>query len=283
MTVVLSAGDWLAVVDPQGGLIRGLSLSGQPILRPMAEAAADAVDAACFPLLPFANRLEGAALRIGDRTARPPPAAPERHALHGFGWRSLWTPVLGGDSAVDLILTGGGDDAWPWRWRAIQRVSLDLDGLAISLTLINEDTVSMPASIGLHPAFVLPDETSIALKVSGVWDCDAELIPTRWRPAGWTRLRDHPIDNCMTGWTGQARLQHVDGLCVTLTADTSLLHAYRPPGSSFICLEPVTARPNAWTIAPGSKEGPPPMLAPGSALSVVMAVSADGAGLRAAG
>ena len=278
MTLLLSAGDWRAAIDPWSGMIRSLSLRGRPILRPMADEASDAGGAACFPLRPFANRLDGAVLRIGDRTARPAPADPERHALHGVGWRSLWTPVYDGDGSVDLILTGGGDDAWPWRWRALQRFSLDRDGLAITLTLLNEDTVSMPASIGLHPAFVLPDDTSIELGISGIWDCDRELIPTRWRRADWKGLRDHPIDNCLTGWNGQARLRHADGLRVTLTADSNLLHVYRPPRSCFICLEPVTARPNAWTIRPGSNEGPPPMLDPGGELSVVLTISADGSG-----
>jgi aldose 1-epimerase len=278
MTHLLTAGDWGAVIDPQGGLIRSLTLRGRSILRPMADQVSDAVHAACFPLLPFANRLEGAVLRIGDRTARPPPANPERHALHGFGWRSLWTPVFDNDSAAELILTGGGDDAWPWRWRAIQRFSRYRDGLRIALVLTNEDSVAMPASIGLHPAFVMAAGTSIELEVSGVWDCDRELIPTAWRHADWTSLRDHPIDNCLTGWIGQARLRHADGLCVTLTADTNHLHVYRPHGSSVICLEPVSARPNAWTIVPGSNEGPPPMLAPGRELSVVMEISADGGG-----
>ncbi len=278
MTQQLFAGDWRAVIDPQGGLIRSLSLSGRAILRPMADGVPDAVHAACFPLLPFANRLEGAMLRIGDRTARPAPADPERHALHGVGWRSLWTPVSDSDCAAELILTGGGDDAWPWRWRAIQRFSLDRDGLALALILMNEDTVSMPASVGLHPAFFLPADASIELEVSGVWDCDRELIPTRWRRADWTRLRDQPIDNCLTGWNGRVRMRHADGFCITLTADTNHLHVYRPPGSTIICLEPVTARPNAWTIPPGSNEGAPPMLAPGAELTVVMNISAEGSG-----
>lgn len=242
----------------------------------MPDAEADAVHAACFPMLPFANRIANASLQVGHRVARMSAAIPERHGLHGTGWRSRWTVEHCGAQSIDMMLCGGGDPSWPWRWRGAQQVRIDAGGLTVALTLRNEDPAPAPASLGLHPAFVLPEHAAVALDADGIWDCDTSLIPCRWRPASWASLHDGALDNCLTGWSGQARIRRPDGIEVTLVADTDLLQVYRPEGAGTICLEPVTARPNAWAVVRGVDGEQPPLLAPGGVQSVTMRISAKG-------
>jgi len=179
-----------------------------------------------------------------------------------------------GSNHLLLTLEGGADRAWPWRWSAEQRFSITQSGLTVNLGLTNIDTVSAPASIGLHPAFLLKGETRIETGIDGIWDCRPNLIPSGWRPIGWPDIEAHPLDNCLTGWSGCATIRTPDQRPITLVADTGHLQVYRPKGENFICLEPVTARPNVWTPIKNGPVEPPAILTPLERLSVTMTLSA---------
>ena len=54
--------DWTVVVHPQiGGAVAGLRHRGEPALRQSAPDADAPLDMACFPLVPYANRIRTAA------------------------------------------------------------------------------------------------------------------------------------------------------------------------------------------------------------------------------
>ena len=247
MRHTLSNANWTATVDRTGGMVRRLTLGHDNLLRPMPDQAQEPRQASCYPLLPFANRIDQARLAIDGRVAVITPAPSEPHGLHGTGWHALWT--LGAQSSDHLLLTlqGGGDPSWPWRWAAQQQFTLSASGLTIELILTNMDRVPAPASIGLHPAFVLGKGTRIETAIDGIWDCGPDLIPNGWRSTDWQTIGNRELDNCLTGWSGKAIIHAPDRPPITLTANTSHLQVYRPKDADFICLEPVTARPNVWT------------------------------------
>lgn len=56
--LVLASGAWRAGLLPEaGGLIASLTCAGVPVLRTMPEGAASPLDAACFPMVPWCNRI----------------------------------------------------------------------------------------------------------------------------------------------------------------------------------------------------------------------------------
>jgi len=270
----LSVDTWFLTVDTAYGMIRRLTCGARDILRPMPDECRDPRLSCCYPLLPFANRIDQAHLDFEGLVAEISPALPEPHGLHGTGWQSDWTAEDIGSDHLVLTLEGGADRAWPWRWRAEQRFSITQSGLTVDLTLTNIDAVSAPASIGLHPAFLLEAETRIETDIGGIWDCRPDLIPSGWRPITWPAIEAHPLDNCLTDWSGRAALRTPGQSPITLVADTGHLQVYRPKGENFLCLEPVTARPNVWTPIKNGPVEPPAILAPLERLSVTMTLSA---------
>ncbi len=255
-------------------MIRRLTCGARDILRPMPDERRDPRLSCCYPLLPFANRIDQAHLAFEGRVAEISPALPEPHGLHGTGWQSDWTAEAMGFDHLLLTLEGGSDPAWPWRWRAEQLFSISQSGLTVDLTLTNIDTVPAPASIGLHPAFLIDPETRIETNLAGIWDCRPDLIPSGWRPIAWPDIEAQALDNCLTGWSGRAILRTPGQPPITLVADTSHLQVYRPKGGNVICLEPVTARPNVWTPIENGPAEPPAILAPQERLSVTLTLSA---------
>src|SRR5690606_27483745 len=92
MTVLtLSAGRTTARITTNGGAVLRLDHAGVPLLRP-AEDDALPIDSACYPLVPFGNRICGNRFAFeGKEYALEPNTDWDRHYLHGEGWRSQWS------------------------------------------------------------------------------------------------------------------------------------------------------------------------------------------------
>ncbi len=136
---MLAAGEWRATLRPEiGGSIASLSVAGLDVLRPMPDAATDPLHSACFPLVPYANRIRGGRFAFGGRSVEMPRNfLPQLHSLHGIGWQRPWRLTERGEAEALLVDEYDGTGAWPWAWRAEQHVALDEAGLSIVLTLIN--------------------------------------------------------------------------------------------------------------------------------------------------
>ena len=68
----LQSADWTAEVRPEiGGAIASLRHRGQDVLRMMPAASTNPLDAACFPLAPWCNRIRDARFRFGEREHAP--------------------------------------------------------------------------------------------------------------------------------------------------------------------------------------------------------------------
>ena len=144
----LRHGDLTATVDPAlGGAVLSLRRGEEDLLRPTPAGAADVLQTACFPLVPFANRIAQGRFAWGGRSAvLPPNLAGQAHPLHGDGWLGGWTVEAADAAAATLEFTPQGS-AWPWRYRAAQSVRLDDCGLNLALSVmkrVGEDLQADP-------------------------------------------------------------------------------------------------------------------------------------------
>ena len=275
--ITLRHGEWVATVALQGGAVIALTKRGDDILRPTPTGASDILDFACFPLVPYANRIAGGRFSFDGREVRLPVLprfAP--HALHGEGWLAVWTVLEQAPDRVTLSLGNGG---WPWRYEARQTFSLSDDGLRIDLAVINRDTTPMPAGIGLHPYFPRHGDTRLQAPASGVWTGE-DIVPDRLAPSAevsdWTDrpVADAPfVDHCFEGWTGEARLSDAAGTTI-VRAPVDRLHIYVPTGEAYLCVEPVSHRPDAFNQAAPGEQGFT-VLQPGETLSLWMTIWRD--------
>jgi aldose 1-epimerase len=272
--ITLAHGDWIVTVALQGGAVAALTKAGQAVLRPTPPGATDPLDFACFPLVPYANRIaEGRFVFDGHEVRLPvlPRFAP--HALHGEGWRTVWTVL---ERTGDRLTLSLGDSGWPWRYEARQTFSLSDAGLRIDLTLTNRDATPMPAGLGLHPYFPRRPDSRLDAPTTGVWTGD-DIVPDRLAPPAavfdWTDrpVADAPfVDHCYEGWDGEAGLSDAGGV-TTVRASADRLHVYVPTGEAYLCLEPVSHRPDAFNQAAPGEQGVV-VLAPGETLSLWMTV-----------
>jgi aldose 1-epimerase len=269
----------LALAPRLGGSIRELKWRGEDLLRPAPAAATDdPFEMACFPMVPFANRIAGGRFEFNHRTVRLPRNwSMDPHPLHGQGWRAAWTIALESATRATLAFEGGGND-WPWRYRCEQRFALASGTLSVELSIQNMSSGPMPAMLGLHPYF--PDATRAELwaRVPRVWRTDRNALPleetptpSEWRFDPARSLRAVPLDHCLSGWDGVARL-YWPGRYVTLRATgCSFLHVYAPAGRDFFCVEPQSAavgalgRGEATVLPSGERLTITVQLAPGAA------------------
>lgn len=278
----LAAADWTAELRPDlGGAITRLRKVDRDVFRPTSEGATDVLQAACFPLTPYANRIAGGRFAFhGREVAIPTLPAFAPHALHGDGWLKPWAVhEATGDRAV-LILDGGHDAHWPWAYRARQTVSLSERGLEVVLEMENLSAEPMPAGLGLHPYFPRPSGARLTASTSGVWT-GADIVPDRLAApddiADWTGQDVDAaaeavalIDNAYEGWNGVADLVDDEGT-TRLMADVDRLHVFAPRNGDFCCLEPVTHRPDVFNQGdPG--QGGYRVLSPGETMKLVLVV-----------
>jgi len=299
-TIELSAGSARVVIAPAiGGSIVAFQCDGEAILRPTPEKAVaeGAVrDCACFPLIPFSNRIADATLHWAGREyglTRYRDAEP--HALHGNGWQRAWSVTRRESSrlAVEFEHDASGARAreWPFPYHARQRFALVADALAATLELgldiENTGGDAFPVGLGWHPYFGRDRETELGFAARSVWYTDPSRLPTRpgavppqWnfdppRPIGATTL-----DNCFAGWRPPATVQWpARKLTAKIAADRAcdylvvFVPSDKSEGRSFFALEPVTHMTDAFNRASEDRDTGTRVLAPGASFSCTMSIS----------
>jgi aldose 1-epimerase len=247
-------------LDPlRGGAIRAFKCHGQDVLRPTAaNAGDDPFDAACFPMVPYANRVadgrfgfEGLAVRLEQNWSEDP------HPLHGQGWRAPWAVMAAATSNATLRFDGGGDE-WPWRYRCEQSFQLLQDGLSVDLSIENLGTAPMPAMLGLHPYFNDAASAQLHVHAPRVWLTDSAALPVKetQTPAAWgfepaRAIHAVPLDHCFSQWNGSATLRWPDRTVAIRASHCPFLHVFAPAGKDFFCIEPQSAAPGALGRAAG--------------------------------
>lgn len=209
--------------------------------------------AGCYPLVPFSNRIEQAQFVEATR-AVPVPAHPlgYPHAIHGFGWTSVWEVEAHAASAATLSHTSPIGD-WPWAYRAQQDFVLDDTGLSVTLALHNLSDTPMPCGMGLHPFFPRPEGTRLRTETRSHWVSRPDRIPTGMEPTagGLGDFSQGPVlptglDDGFSGWSRHATLDYGDWqLHIEASAGLDHLVVYSPEGGHFCCVEPVSHVTNA--------------------------------------
>jgi aldose 1-epimerase len=258
--------------------LRGADAEGLARRNPLAMAS--------FPLVPFCNRIREGRASFGGREIRFPPnhpAADSPHPLHGIGWLRPWQVLSAGPRDAELGLEVAASEAWPWRFSARQRFVLAATGLQVTMTLTNEDTAAMPAGIGHHPYFPHEPGTRITLPVDGMWNTDAEVMPTGLSRSGvvetlrnGTEVAALDLDNNFTGWQHTSTVawpadRHGPARQLVMTAQAPLdfFVVYSPAGFDHFCAEPVSQCTDWLNLLPqhGSAVLGGAVIAPGASLT----------------
>ncbi|KAF0098104.1 MAG: hypothetical protein FD144_4581 [Rhodospirillaceae bacterium] len=260
MTLLSLRAGRLAVdlVPEAGGSIARFALEGAgDLLRPATDAAlatGTAKDAACYPLVPFSNRIANGRLSFRDDVIRLHTNWPGvRHPMHGDGWARAWDVVHHDRHSADLVFVherGVGAAGWPFRYRARQTFALEEAGLAVGLSIENLEDRVVPAGVGLHPFFMRDADAELACRLAGVWRTDAEVLPLQrvplppeWDFSRSRRVDGMGLDHCFDGWDGQATVTWPQrGLRLVLSATEAFRHLviYVPDGQRYFCVEPVS-------------------------------------------
>jgi aldose 1-epimerase len=299
-TIELRAGSACVVIAPAiGGSIAAFQYDGQPILRPTPEQALTegAVrNFACFPLIPFSNRIADATLRWEGRDYDLTRYIDgERSAIHGNGWQRTWGVSRCDASrlAIELEHDAAGTRAheWPFPYRARQRFQLHADAPAVRLELgldiENTGGNAFPFGLGWHPYFDRDAETELGFAARGVWYTDPSCLPTRRgaAPPEWNFEPPRPIgttmlDNCFAGWQPPATVRWpARKLTAKIAADPAcdylvvFVPSDKTGGKSFFALEPVTHMTDAFNRASNDRDGGTRVLAPGACFSCTMSIS----------
>ena len=244
----ISAFEWLSEGD------------AQPILRKCNNPPEKVLDSACFPLVPYVNRIRGGRFAFRGREIRlRPNMAGDPSPLHGQGWLNPWQVENAEGSRVVLNYRHQSGE-WPWAYEARQEFVVDDHGLFARLTCRNIDDEPMPCGLGFHPYFPCGAETRIDTRVSCAWTIDEHVLPVKKVPAeGRYDLRNRLVcgqglDNGFGGWAGQARLSdpawpyHLR----MSSPQAKFFQLYSPPEGGIFVAEPVT-HANAALNAPESQ------------------------------
>lgn len=223
-----------------------------PLFRPWNGESEDRYSFACFPLVPWTNRItQGGFEHEGRFHPIKVNREGEPYPIHGDGWLQPWEISERRADFIKLSLESKHFGGNPYHYRSSQSFLLLPDGLQIDLTVTHLGEGTLPYGLGLHPYFVRNAHTLLTTHAEGVWLSGADPIPDEHvtqLPPGWdyerpATLEGEMIDNCFTGWNGRALIDYPDrGIAITMIMPDcngySLL--YRPPGLGFFCFEPVT-------------------------------------------
>lgn len=206
------------------------------------------LDQACFPLVPYVNRIRGGAFAFRGRAVRlAPNLAGDPSPLHGEGWLAVWrVEQASGSEAVLRFRHEAGP--WPWAFHAAQHFHLDAHALTVTLACTNGAEEPMPCGLGLHPYFPCTPATVLDAAVEHAWTIDAATLPVERVPAAgaYDLRRRRPcgagLDNGFGRWSGAAHLSDPAWpFAITLSSrEARFLHVYAPAGGAFIALEPVS-------------------------------------------
>lgn len=238
-----------------GGSIARFAIEGKgDILRPTTTEAlvsGKGNNTACYPLVPFSNRIAEGRLKFDGETFKLAANWPgQRHPMHGDGWSRPWQVARSDAHSAELTYEHDSNLGWPFRYRARQSFRLDEDRLVVSMSLENHEHHAAPAGLGLHPFFVRDADSDLTCNTTGVWLTDEEVIPTQhvpvpesWDFARSRRVDEVVLDHCFDGWDGRATLRWPSrGLAVDLSATEIFRHLviFTPPQRPFFCVEPVS-------------------------------------------
>ncbi|QUP52862.1 aldose 1-epimerase [Ralstonia syzygii] len=228
-----------------------------PVFRPgrLDDALREPNALACYPLVPWSNRIGGGRFTFDGRVIDVPRTRDdEPYPLHGHGWRMPWQPVAGSGHAIELAARV--EHARPFRCLARLRYTLAANTLRMTLTVRNEGE-PLPFGLGVHPFFPRTADVRLHAPATGMWHAAPDHLPTMMEapPSGADfgaarRLEAGAgINHSFEGWNGHAEIVWPSRrLSVAIAAATSRYVLYTPPGRDFFCFEPVDHAINAHNL-----------------------------------
>jgi aldose 1-epimerase len=249
----LSAGKLRLQLNPSiGGSISAFEWRehglARPILRECHSRNENVLDASCFPLVPYVNRIRGGCFTFRGRVVRLKPNMPgDPSPLHGQGWLSPWRVEDSTESTVALSYRHAAGE-WPWDYEAGQQFALDGTGLSARLTCRNTSAEPMPCGLGFHPYFPCGAGTRLDTRATHAWTVDEHVLPVEKVPAkGRYDLRNRlvcgqDLDNGFCGWVGSARMTDPEWpySLEMSSPEVRFFQLYSPPGGGIFVAEPVT-------------------------------------------
>jgi aldose 1-epimerase len=247
--VRLRAGDLAVTLAPAvGGSIASFAYRDRPVMRPAPPTLTHPLDGACFPLVPYCNRIRNGSFSFRGRTVElAPNMAGDASPLHGQGWLSAWTVAKADETTAELRFAHRAGE-WPWSYQAVQLFRLEPSGLSIRLGCRNLSDSPMPCGLGQHPYFPCGAATIIDTDVDVVWSIDDRVLPVERLPAeGRFNLRNRSvcaqdIDHGFGGWSGSA-LIHSPELPFSIrieSGEADFFQLYSPASGGIFVAEPVT-------------------------------------------
>jgi aldose 1-epimerase len=243
-----------------GGSIAGFWLGDVPVLRSVEPAAlAGPRASACFPLVPYSNRIGYRRFRWQGRehTTAANFGHDYPHSLHGSAWQQPWRVVACGADSAELMFTQRADEHWPFAFDVTQRFELAGDALTLRLAFTNIDARTQPVGLGWHPYFPKRARSRLHVECSGRWESDAAThLPTR-RVAQQgidAEIRHLAFDHCFDGWRGAARIRD-EAFSIAVTSSLPYLVVYTPAAHDYFCVEPVGHVNNAIQMADPAAHG----------------------------
>jgi aldose 1-epimerase len=241
----------LGLVPDMGGSIAFARMGSMDLLRPLsaeAFAARDILGVACFPMLPYANRIAGNEFEFDGTLHRVKPNLSNvRFNVHGSGWLSRWSVAARTRSSARLSLDHQDEDG-PYSYHAEQIFTLSASGFEISTFMENRGRFRMPFGLGQHPWMLRDDDVTVAFEATRFWlaspdgeagECitvppELDFARPRPLPSGWR-------DNCYGRWRGAFELCYPSrGFMLRAEADPLFGHLmfYADPSKPYFCLEP---------------------------------------------
>ncbi|MGN6480543.1 aldose 1-epimerase [Luteibacter sp.] len=269
--------DWLGYGGPIP-LMRQ-ALCGSALARDgsidAAHAPTDPNTLACYPLIPWSNRITGGGFsHDGIRIDLARNRADDDYPIHGTGWQRAWqVDSHQPDAAVFSLhdtVEGG------YAYGARMAYHLEHDTLRVELSVTNHGPSALPFGLGLHPFFPRHGSVQLHAPARSVWRNDERnLIPVARDavPPAWDFSSDRPLpagglNNAFQGWTGAARITWPQQrLCLDVTSDVDTYVLYVPADESFFCFEPVDHPVNAVNQPGGAAAHGMSVLAPGESLA----------------
>ena len=287
--IALEAHGWRALLAPDHGASltaldrRGSDGAWRPVLAPLADPAAG-LNAGCFVMAPFANRIADGRFSFLGRDYRIPVNRPaEGMAIHGCARERVWQVVAaGGDHA--LLSLHLDEPEFPWRFDLTQHTTLTPAGAGVALTITNRGPDPMPFGLGLHPWFPKFPDSTLHFTTAALHRRDARGLPLpRTEPCPEFSVPVRPLaqmpwlDGCAGDWSPREARITGDGLALTLRATGALrhLHVYVPDDRPVFCAEPVSHLPDAINRPELGADAAMTPLAPGESLSGAMILSAS--------
>ena len=262
----------LALRPDLGGCIAGLWHRDLAVLRSTEPAALTASRAsACYPLLPYSNRLAYRKFRWKGRDYTTQPNFDDNpHSLHGMGWQRPWEIVSSSALEVVTRLVHPGDADWPFAFEATQYFALTPDSMTLELVFTNTAEIAQPVGLGWHPYFAKRARSRLHIELASRWDSDAAQLPVRKvaQPGIDSDVSHLDFDNCFDGWNGPARIRD-EKFSLQLSSSLDHLVVFTPPDRDYFCVEPVSHVSNAIHMAEPATHGLV-ALAPGATFDASM-------------